>query len=49
MSVDPESAILRLPVMFFSLFCSYFLGLGSIILNSLFYVTGKCHRFLHRG
>ena len=28
------------------------LGLGSIILTSLFsffYVTGECHRFLHRG
>ena len=24
------------------------LGLGSIMLTSLFYVTGECYRFLHQ-
>ena len=37
----------------FSLFCCLILlGLGSIVLSSvfsLFYLTGECHRFLHRG
>ena len=47
MTVDPESAIFGVKEVFLCFVA--LLGLESIMSASLFYVTGECHRLLHRG